>query len=126
MAKDGRNRKRRPGERRASVVRPLHNRRSGDDRREGQRRESALPTIEDRRCGEERRIEEQRKVEDRRAGGDRRLIPERVNRVAAILLPRVLSPRDPKHAEDLIENSPLDFQHPATRETLARQLRKTS
>lgn len=85
---------RKPGERRGSSDEHgvARERRAGQ-RRQGERRQSSEGREPDRRTGKERRKEDRRGADQRRSGTDRRSIPERLNRVAAILLPRLLQPR---------------------------------
>jgi hypothetical protein len=56
---------------------------------------------------------------------DRRQVPERVNRVAAILLPPVLNPKGSarKTAKEEEEKHPADFHDRRLRESLAKQLK---
>ena len=85
---------RKPGERRGSADEwgLARDRREGE-RREDERRVTSEERDPERRQGGERRIEDRRRPGSRRSGVDRRSIPERLNRVAAILLPRLLHPR---------------------------------
>ena len=63
------------------------------ERRSGQRRKTTGSYDTERRQGDDRRQDQQR-AEKRRSGSDRRSISERLNRVAAILLPPLLGTRE--------------------------------
>ena len=71
--------------------------RRADDRRDDDRRTSGDDHTPERRSGDDRRQEDQRDIV-RRSGDDRRTVPERLNRVSAILLPRLLGPREDEEA----------------------------
>ena len=93
------------------------------ERRDGEERRAAeAPIGMERRTGNDRRMSsDQRSGDERRLPGDRRKVPERLNRVAAILLPRVLGPRNP--SEGGTDDVPTDFHDERVRESLAKQLR---
>jgi len=114
---------RRPLERRESIVRPGLDRREEQRRSSGERRAEDEPVHEDRRKGAERRKIDQRSGDERRTVADRRTIPERLNRVAAILLPPVLNARGARKLTESDELHPADFHDRRLRENLAKQLK---
>ena|GEM_PF-7014295 len=96
---------RRPSERRGSSDEyGLPRDRREDERRSGQRRQAGdgVPPGAERRSGRDRRRSEQR-AKQRRSGADRRSVPERLNRVASILLPGLLAPREHEEPDDSSE-----------------------
>lgn len=113
---------RRPLERRESVVRPGTDRREEQRRTSGERRAEHEPVSEDRRRGERRR-NEQRSGDERRTVADRRHVPERLNRVAAILLPPVLNAKGARKLTESDDLHPSDFHDRQLRENLAKQLK---
>ena len=113
---------RRPLERRESLDKPGTDRREEQRRATGERREEEEPVLEDRRSGSERRQLDQRSGDERRTLADRRQIPERLNRVAAILLPPVLNPKGAAKKE-ADEDHPTGFNDRRLRENLAKQLK---
>ncbi len=113
---------RRPAERRESLDHPGIDRREAERRDGAERRAAEAPIRQERRSGNDRReSSDQRTGSERRTSGDRRKVPERLNRVAAILLPPVLGPRDPAEGSP-IDDVPADFHDERVRESLAKQL----
>ncbi len=114
---------RRPAERRESLDHPGIDRRETERRDGEERRAAEAPIGQERRSGHDRRERsDQRSGDERRTSGDRRKVPERLNRVAAILLPRVLGPRHPAEGST-VDDVPADFHDERVRESLAKQLR---
>lgn len=108
---------RRPAERRSSGEHGMPADRRMGERRKGERRSGkAHPLQADRRSGLDRRSGEQRADEPRRSGRDRRVVPERLNRVSAILLPPVLHPRT--WDGDTAQRDAADPRNPDTRASL--------